>query len=259
MKKANNMDARMSNLEAMMAQMLSHPMMQETGQAQKPTRNDEGIDNDVILVPVGKNRIKLPKRMFRKGKAIVGGVTFTALDSDAGRSAPINAGDVFDAPEGSTLEFTRIKGNQWDFDVLDSRDVSFDANKPVRVSAKSTSPKKSKGQKSSKPDFKSKRTKAQQEAWDNAPRHEITGNRAKDIKRMFATVVDQCIANANDPKFVPNANVKATDAKSKYGLDVDAREYLTSEQNIRFRRARKQLGLTLEEAIRTLNGMIEFE
>lgn len=256
------MDAMESKMDAIMSLLTGgnkpSRVMPEVTRGSNTSKGKKGnksveVDPDVVTLAVN-GRIKLPKRMFNsKGVTTVGGVKFRALDSDAGRSAPINADEMFDAPKGSTIEFTRSGKNEWDFEVFEAtKPRSKDTTQQLFVSKpKTTSP--------SKPDFRSKRTKAQQAEWDAAPRHELTGNRKRDIANLLDVVSDQIVANAADPKFVKNANIEATDAKSTFKVktNIDPRVWLTTPQHNRLKRARKALGLSTEQVVHMLNDMLE--
>lgn len=200
-------------------------------------RGTKGHDDVAITLTEAMidGRMKLPARMFTKGsKVVVDGHTFTQQPQDQNRSTKFDPSIFGDVNVGDVITFEFVSGREWTV-----ADIASGGGKR-------------KGRKTStaKPSAKTQPKGKTQPSNGKVARSEGGTSSIKSEIRKFA---DMCIENASDEDFEENENIKAT---GSMGDSDDARIYLTTAQNQKFRSFRKRNGLTLRKAVGMLNELV---
>lgn len=188
-------------------------------------------------------RMKFPARMFTKGgKVMVDGHTFTQQPQDQNRSTKFDPAIFGDVSVGDAITFEFVSGREWTVAGITSGGRKSKGRqksaKPAAKPTKSNKPNKPSGGSTKSGDS---RKVARSESGTSSIKAEL---------RKFA---DMCIENASDDDFEENENIKAT---GSMGDADDARVYLTTAQNQKFRSWRKRNGLTLRKAVGMLNELV---
>lgn len=216
--------------------------VKKASKASKQVIEDDDDDDIITInVPSGRDdiRVKIPRMAFNaKGICFVDGDRYTALESDNGRSSKIDPA-TFGAEEGDVITLIRESGNKWASEVASSGRKAKKSAKPA--------PAKSSGSKLQKAGSK----KASPKAEPKAKSERITS---------FEGFAEKCLKNAG--KGFSNKNIMEADVfgafgtKDKVTLDADARQYLTSDENRKFKAFRLSKGLNLRAAVKNLNALV---
>lgn len=236
-------------------------------------------------------RMKLPARVFTKGNSvIIDGHKITQQENDQGRSTKFNP-EIFgwDLNEGDTLTFEHVEGREWAVDA-EATGRKRKAAKPAKPEPKAlkASPKRARpvveddedededdddedeqptrrakgGVK--KPTFKAKAPVASKAKASGNGKADTVREKAPvflfdpvskaSIRKGMKYFADIVVKNYNDDDFKQNENIKATNAMDG---GPDARVYLTTAQNQRFKAWRKRMALTLKKSVNLLNDAVE--
>ncbi len=257
--KNTNTNTRLTNLETVIASIASHLGLtqgqdtRETESAPKTSvrlRQNREVSNfakkakqghdDVVITltdAMVDGRMKLPARMFTKGsKVVVDGHTFTQQAADQNRSTKFNP-EIFgyEVEAGDVFTFEHVSGREW----------------TVASVAEGQAPKKApaKAKPSAKVNKQASKPSAKPSAGSGKLRRDEQGTES--VTQFISRFAKLAIANGNDDDFEENENIKQTGT-----FDVDARVYLTTAENQKFRSGRKALGLTLKKAVSLLNAAV---
>lgn len=188
-------------------------------------------------------RMKLPARMFN-GRSIVkvDGHELTQQPEDNNRSTKFNPAIFGDVAEGDTITFRHLGQNSWTVDEIEAGSRKRKStSRPAQ--AKSTSKKAT-----AKPKSDS----------DYVPFHvpDEARKSPKALVKFFAEVARENAENIGSGEFEPNPNIIAS--MKQAGRDEDARVFLSSQQQQKFRKIRKEMGLGLTESIEMLNELVPY-
>lgn len=206
-----------------------------TTKAAKPT---ESLDYEVVITEaMARGQMKLPARLFGKYKTInFDGEVIKQVESDKGRSQRFSARN-FGADEGDTFILTHTDRNNFDLTVVSG-------NAPAKKAKSIPSLKKV----APVEETPKKATKRRPVA--DVVRNATWKKSVAEFMQKFGQ-----IACVNAAEGFVNQNV--LDAGTfKDELDLDARQYLKTDENQRFKSGRKRLGLQPLEAVQMLNAEV---